>query len=152
LTEELQSSLTKIDEVASRHGGRLALIGILPTLEESDVQSSAMTRTLRFRALSAGLRRLRSAAFRIEIEGDERLALECDDVTMEGANTSFQLHLRVPRRDYARTCNAAQLATAPVLAACTNSPIFLSQRLWRETRVALFGRAVDYRMEGPGWR
>ena len=150
--EELQSALAKIDVVARRHGGRLALIGILPTLEENDVQSSAMTRTLRFRALSAGLRRLRSAAFRIEIEGEERLALECDDVTMEGANTSFQLHLRVPPRDYARTFNAAQLATAAALAASTNSPIFLSQRLWRETRVALFGRAVDYRMEGPGWR
>jgi len=152
LAAELDSALAVIDGVARRHGGRLALIGILPTLEENDVQSSAMTSTPRFRALSAGLRRLRSAAFRIEIEGDERLALDCDDVTMEGANTSFQLHLRVAPRDYANTFNAAQLATAPVLAACTNSPIFLSRRLWRETRVALFGRAVDYRIEGPGWR
>jgi len=152
LAAELDAALAVIDGVARRHGGRLALIGILPTLEESDVQSSAMTKTPRFRALSAGLRRLRSAPFQIEIEGDERLALECDDVTMEGANTSFQLHLRVAPRDYAKTFNAAQLATAPVLAACTNSPTFLSRRLWRETRVALFGRAVDYRIEGPGWR
>lgn len=152
MAAELRTALDKIEAVALRHGGSLALIGILPTLEESDLQSSAMTRTMRFRALSAGLRRLRSAAFRIDIEGDERLALECDDVTMEGANTSFQLHLRVSPSEFADTFNAVQLATAPVLAAATNSPYFLARRLWRETRVALFGRAVDYRMEGPGWR
>lgn len=152
LAGDLRGALDKIAAAARRHEGRLALIGILPTLEEGELQSAAMTRTMRFRALSAGLRRLRSAAFRIDIDGDEAVEVECDDVTMEGANTSFQVHLRVAPSDFAATFNAAQLATAPVLAACTNSPFFLGRRLWRETRVALFGRAVDYRMEGPGWR
>ncbi len=152
LGAELDAAMGKVDAIARNHGGRVALVGILPTLREEDLQASAMTQTPRYRALSAGLKRLRSAAFHIDIEGDERLELDCDDVTMEGANTSLQLHLRVPPGEFADIFNAAQLATAPVLAAGANSPIFLSRLLWRETRVALFGRAVDYRMEGHGWR
>lgn len=151
--DEVRDALTKIDRVAARHGGRLALVGILPTLQEDDLQSSAMSESARFRALSRSLRRLRSSSpFHIEITGDETLELDCDDVTMEGANTSFQLHLRVAPEDFAATFNAAQLAAAPVLAISANSPIFLSRLLWRETRIALFGRAVDYRIEGAEWR
>ncbi len=152
LGEQVKKALTRIDTVASRHGGRLALVGILPTLAAEDLQSSAMSESPRFRALSAALRKLRSAPFHIQIDGDERLDLDCDDVTMEGANTSFQLHLRVAPADFARTFNAAQLAAAPVLSVCANSPTFLSRLLWRETRVALFGHAVDYRVEESGWR
>jgi len=152
LRAELQSALEQIGVVAARHGARIALTGILPTLQEDDLGAGAITDLMRYRALSAGLRRLRSASFRIDVSGDEHLALECDDVTMEGANTSCQVHLRVAPADFAATFNAAQMAAAPVLAAATNSPIFLSRLLWRETRVALFGQAVDYRMEGPGWR
>jgi gamma-glutamyl:cysteine ligase YbdK (ATP-grasp superfamily) len=152
LGNELRAALDEIEAAAIDHDGRVALIGILPTLRKEDLQSSAMTESKRFQALSRGLKRLRAAAFEIEIEGEEHLAVECDDVTMEGANTSLQLHLRVAPEDFAPTFNAAQLAAAPVLAVSTNSPIFLSRLLWDETRVALFGRAVDYRMEGTGWR
>ncbi len=152
LADELRQAMTRIDAVAEKHGGRVALIGILPTLCPEDLQSNVMTETARFRALSSALRRLRTAAFHIGIDGDESLETDCDDVTMEGANTSIQLHLRVSPGEFADSFNAAQLAAAPVLAASANSPIFLSRLLWRETRVALFGRAVDYRMEGSKWR
>jgi len=77
-----------------------------------------------------------------------------DDVTLEGANTSFQVHLRVDPADFARSFNAAQLAIAPVLAIAGNSPLFLGRRLWDETRVALFRQSVDDRMsaETDDWR
>jgi hypothetical protein len=71
---------------------------------------------------------------------------------LEGANTSLQLHLRVSPQDFARTYNAAQIATAPCLAAATNSPTFLAKSLWEETRVALFRQAVDDRAPGMAWR
>jgi hypothetical protein len=75
-----------------------------------------------------------------------------DEVTLEGANTSLQYHLRVAPEDFARVYNAAQLATGPVLAVSGNSPLFLGRRLWEETRVALFRQAVDDRGEsGNGW-
>ena len=64
---------------------------------------------------------------------------------MEGANTSFQVHLRVDPADFTRVYNAVQLASAPVLAVSGNSPTFLGHRLWEETRIALYKQAVDDR-------
>ena len=64
---------------------------------------------------------------------------------LEAANTSFQVHLRVDPADFARTYNAVQLATAPVLAVSGNSPTFLGHRLWEETRIAVFKQSVDDR-------
>jgi len=49
--------------------------------------------------------------------------------------------------DFARLYNLAQRVTVPLLAAATNSAVLLGRRLWRETRVALFERAVDERSE-----
>src|SRR6185295_9335666 len=94
----------------------------------------------------------RKRPFEVEIAGDDRLRVACSDVTFEGANTSFQIHLRVPPDEFANTFNAAQIATAPVLAASGNSPIFLGCRLWEETRVALFRQSVDDRQHGQDWR
>ena len=71
--------------------------------------------------------------------------MAADDVGLEGANTSFQVHLRVDPDRFADHVNAAQLATGPVLAVAGNSPTFLGHRLWQETRVALFKQAVDDR-------
>jgi hypothetical protein len=141
----LESALGETRLAAAHHGARVATIGILPTLTQADLQRSALTEGCRYRALSAGLRRLRRAPFAIQIAGQDTLTITCDDVTFEGANTSLQIHLRVAPGDFARTYNAAQMATAPCLAASCNSPLFLGHRLWEETRVALFRQAVDDR-------
>jgi hypothetical protein len=86
----------------------------------------------------------------VHIAGDDVLDLMADDITLEGANAAFQLHLRVNPGDFARTYNAAQLATGPALAVSTNSPLFLGKRLWEETRIALFRQSVDEHAEnGP---
>src|SRR6185295_167540 len=133
--------------------GRVTTIGILPTLRAADLEAGALTDLPRFRALSAGIRRLRRAPFQVAIDGEDPLTLSCDDVTLEGANTSLQLHLRVAPDAFARTYNAAQIATAPVLAAAGNSPLFLGHRLWEETRVALFRQATDDRHDpSVEWR
>ncbi|HEY3036313.1 MAG TPA: hypothetical protein VGJ54_16860, partial [Streptosporangiaceae bacterium] len=75
----------------------------------------------RYRALDSGLRRLRQDPFRIRIAGEDPLEIASDDVGLEGANSSFQIHLRVDPADFARTYNAVQLATAPALAVSGNS-------------------------------
>ena len=51
----------------------------------------------------------------------------------------------MPPGEFTRIYNAAQLATAPVLAVAGNSPTFLGRRLWEETRVALFKQSVEDR-------
>jgi gamma-glutamyl:cysteine ligase YbdK (ATP-grasp superfamily) len=160
---ELNLLVDQVADAAKDHAGRPALIGILPTLSEADFGPGAMTDLPRYRVLDGGLRRLRQDKFRIRIAGEHPLELANTDVAVEGANSSFQVHLRVAPDDFTRTYNAVQLATAPVLAVSGNSPTFLGHRLWEETRIAVFKQSVDDRpghglrrrpartMLGTGW-
>ncbi len=145
LEEETKLALVRLDKCAQPHGGRVVAIGILPTLSLEDLQSSAMTDLPRYRALSAGIRRMRRGSVDVDIDGDEPLCVPCDDVTLEGANTSFQVHLRVRPADFATMYNALQMATPIAVAVSANSPLFLGHRLWSETRLALFKQAVEVR-------
>ena len=135
---ELNVLLDRVADAAKDHAGRLAVIGILPTLRQADLGPGMITEVPRYRALNTGLRRLRQDRFRIQIAGDDPLELTSDDVGLEGANSSFQVHLRVDPADFTRTYNAVQLASAPVLAVSGNSPPYLGHRLWAETRIAVF--------------
>jgi gamma-glutamyl:cysteine ligase YbdK (ATP-grasp superfamily) len=154
LAGDLEETLSMVRMAAALHGARIATVGILPSLRADDLQAEALTESTRYRALSAGLRRLRRTPFEMEIEGDDSLRIACDDVTFEGATTSWQVHLKVPPRAFVTTYNAAQIASAPVLAIAANSPLFLGRRLWDETRIALFRQAVDERdgAEADDWR
>jgi gamma-glutamyl:cysteine ligase YbdK (ATP-grasp superfamily) len=155
LGQDLSDTLAAASRAAPRHGARVAVFGILPTLRAEDLQAQALTESPRYRALSAGLRRLRGGApFQMHIEGEESLDVACDDVTFEGATTSWQVHLKVSPADFVDTYNAAQIAIAPVLAIAANSPLFLGRRLWDETRIALFRQAVDERagVASDDWR
>ena len=154
LGAETAETLAGVRRGASAHGGRVVMVGILPTLRTEHLHPEALTDTARYRALSDGLRRLRQGPLRVRIDGEDPLELEWDDATFEGANTSLQVHLRVPAAEFADMYNAAQLAAAPVLACAGNSPLFLSHRLWSETRIALFRQAAEDRdgMPGSEWR
>jgi hypothetical protein len=142
---ELNVLLDRVADAARHLAGRPALIGILPTLSQADLGPGIMTDMPRYRALDSGLRRLRRDPFRIRIAGEDPLELASDDVTLEGANSSLQIHLRVDPAGFNRTYNAVQLATAPALAVSGNSPTFLGHRLWEETRIAVFKQSVDDR-------
>jgi len=145
LGEELRLLLEHVAVAARAHGGRLALIGILPTLGDADLHPGVVSDVPRYRALNSGLQRLRNDPFDLRIAGAEPLELASDDVSLEGAATSFQVHLRVDPAAFARTYNAVQAATAPVLAVAGNSPTFLGHRLWEETRIALCKQSLDER-------
>ena len=147
---QLANAIQSLEQCAHGLGGRIVPIGILPTLRAEELDSPVMSDLPRYRALSAGLRRLRDGPFFIHINGPEPLTVTCSDVTLEGATTSFQIHLRVNPQDFARVYNAAQLVTPVVLALSANSPIFLQHRLWEETRVALFKQAIDSRKAQAG--
>ncbi len=150
LAGELDQLLAQVGRAARAHRGQVALIGILPTLRLAHLDLGMVTDSARYRALDRGLRRLRHGPSRIRITGDEPLELASEHVTTEGANTSFQVHLRVAPEEFTRVYNAAQLATAPVLAVAGNSPTFLGHLLWEETRIALFQQSVEDRCDlGP---
>ncbi|MCA2189200.1 glutamate--cysteine ligase [Nonomuraea cavernae] len=144
LGAEIQETVTKVDAAVGRledQGGALP-IGILPTLDTEDFTREAISDQNRYRAMSRGVRRLRLEPFLVRIED---LELSVEDVILEAANTSWQVHIRTPPDRFARLFNAAQLATGPVLAVCGNSPYFLGRQLWEETRIALMEEAADDR-------
>ncbi|HTS97353.1 MAG TPA: glutamate--cysteine ligase [Streptosporangiaceae bacterium] len=145
LGDEMTWLLDRTAEQAADHRGRVALIGILPTLRLGDLRAGMMTDVPRYHALNQGLQRIRRDPVHIRIAGADPLELASQDITFGGANTSFQVHLRVDPADFTRTYNAVQLATAPALAVAGNSPTFLGHRLWEETRIALFKQAIDDR-------
>ncbi|WP_434387474.1 glutamate--cysteine ligase [Melittangium boletus] len=145
---EFESALAEVRRAAATVGGRVVVTGILPTLRDGDLGPSSLTPMARYRAMATSLRRNRGAEpVRVVIQGEDQFSREWDEVTLEGANTSVQFHLRTNPADFARLYNACQLATAPVLAISGNSPFLLGRRLWDETRVALFRQAVDDRGE-----
>ena len=143
--DDLATRLERLTRAAAPLGARPITIGILPTLRAEDLGPAAMSDSARFRALGQGLLRLRGGPFAIRIDGPEPLETSWEDLTLEGAATGLHVHLRVPPSAFAAAFNAAQAAIAPALAAATNSPVLLEHLLWRETRVALFGQAVDDR-------
>lgn len=149
---ELESALSALGEISGQHGGRIIPIGILPTLTMEQLQSGWMTDLARYHALAAGIKRIRQESISISIDGPEPLEAEFDSVTVEGANTSFQVHLRVNPEEFANCYNAAQLATPLALAVGANSPFLLGHSLWDETRIALFKQAVDTRRHKNEWR
>ena len=151
---DLARGLEGIARAAATVGARVATVGILPTLRPTDLGPAVMSDSPRFRALRDGLMSLRGGQpFHIDIDGDEPLRMGWDDITLEGAATGMHVHLRVPPSAFAAAFNAAQTAVGPVLAASGNSPILLEHLLWHETRVAVFGQAIDDRAPvGRRWQ
>ena len=145
LGADLADGLARVSRAASLARARPMTIGIIPTLSLGDLGPRAMSDSPRYRALGAGLRRLRGGPFVIDIDGPEPLTLSWEDLTLEGAATGLHVHLRMPPSAFAAAFNAAQIAAAPALAVSVNSPLLLGHQLWDETRVALFGQAVDDR-------
>jgi gamma-glutamyl:cysteine ligase YbdK (ATP-grasp superfamily) len=142
---EAEAAIAKINACAAQWDGKVIPIGILPTLQQSDTGYHAMTPLERFKALTHELTELRGGPFTIAIEGEETLQLAMDDVTLEGANTSFQIHLRVPPSEFSDFYNAVQLVTPLVVALAANSPTLFGHRLWQETRIPLFKQSIDSR-------
>lgn len=152
MRSELTKALGALSDTAAQHGGRIIPIGILPTLKMEQLQSGWMTDLARYHALAAGIKRLRREKIAIKIGGDEPLEAEFDSVTVEGANTSLQVHLRINPDEFADCYNAAQLVTPLALAVGANSPFLLGHSLWDETRIALFKQSTDTRRHQHEWR
>lgn len=143
--QEICERLAHLRGVAARRGGRIVPIGILPTLRQSDFGAHCVTDRRRYHALVEQLIQRRGDEFRIDINGDDPLKLDMADITLEGANTSFQVHYRVNPADYADTYNAIQLMTPLAVAIGANSPTLFGHALWHETRIPLFKQSIDTR-------
>lgn len=142
---ELRHLIDLARNAAAAHNADVLLSGILPTLQKSDLTLDNLTPVARYHELDRGVIRLRGGPLSIHIKGLDELHLTHDNIMMESCNTSFQVHFQSNAKEFANHYNIAQAITAPVLAVAVNSPLLFGQRLWEETRVALFQHSTDER-------
>src|ERR1041384_2455326 len=145
MEQELSELIELARKSAANHGADILLAGILPTLQKSDLTLDNLTPVARYHELDRGVIGLRGGPLSIHIKGLDELHLTHENIMMESCNASFQVHFQSDAKDFANHYNVAQGITAPVLAAAVNSPLLFGQRLWQETRVALFQHSTDER-------
>lgn len=133
-------------------GMEVVLMGILPTMRQSDLGLDGMVPSRRYLQLNKVLTAMRGGRFQFAIKGLDELTLSHDSVMVEACNSSFQVHLQVSPDEFARYYNLAQLLAAPIMSVSSNSPILFGKRLWAETRIALFQQAVDTRSKSSSMR
>jgi len=122
----------------------LAMIGILPTVEDAQLTPENISSMNRYHAMNTEILRLRGGRpLKLDIHGHEILRAEHCDVMLESATTSFQIHLQVPPALAKRAFNASIIASAPLVAVSANSPYLFGKDLWAETRIPLFEQAVE---------
>ncbi len=138
--------LKQLERVTKMLNTHQIAVGILPTLSRADLDIQNMTNQLRYKLLSKQLSSARGQPFHIDIHGDETIELNLTDVTAEGANTSFQVHMMVPHHEFASVFNAVLLIQPLVTAIAANSPLFLNKKAWHETRIALLKQTLDCRL------
>ena len=144
LHDELAATWEACQQTAQSQDLQLAIIGILPTISPALLNSGSMSNMVRYQALNDRVLALRNGApVLVDIEGTDTLRLSHDDVMLEAATTSFQIHLQCQPELAARTYNAALVASAPMVALAANSPFLFGKSLWAETRIPLFEQAVS---------
>jgi CBS domain-containing protein len=145
MESELQELVNLARSSAATVDADVLLAGILPTLQKSDLTLENLTPIARYDELNCGVIGMRGGPLSIHIKGLDELHLTHDNIMMEACNTSFQVHFQSNAKEFANHYNIAQAITAPVLAAAVNSPLLFGERLWQETRVALFQHSTDER-------
>jgi gamma-glutamyl:cysteine ligase YbdK (ATP-grasp superfamily) len=145
LEQSVRDNLNHAELRAREVGVRLMMIGILPTLWQSDVSESALSFNPRYRLLNEQIMAERGEDLDLEIDGVERLATHTDCITPEAACTSVQFHLQVSPENFGAYWNASQAIAGVQVALAANSPFLFGSELWRETRIPLFEQATDTR-------
>ncbi|MCY3813266.1 MAG: glutamate-cysteine ligase family protein [Gammaproteobacteria bacterium] len=148
--DELSATWEICRSGAAELGCRLATIGILPTIRPELLNSAHMSAMVRYQALNDRILALRDGApLHINITTGDGLDMHHDDVMLEAAATSFQIHLQCKPERAVRDFNAAIIASAPMVALAANSPFLFGRSLWEETRIPLFEQAVSAGPRAP---
>jgi gamma-glutamyl:cysteine ligase YbdK (ATP-grasp superfamily) len=140
----LEKDWNRARHVAKELNADLAMIGILPTVENKHLIMENLSSMNRYVALNHEILRLRGGRpLQLDIHGKDILRAEHNDVMLESATTSFQIHLQVSPELAVRAYNASIIATAPLVAVSANSPYLFGKNLWAETRIPLFEQSVE---------
>ena len=143
LHQQLSDTWEKAQAAADPLNARILLCGILPTLRNRDLALENISDMKRYAALNRQILQSRQGMpIHLSIQGKENLELLHDDVMLEAAATSFQIHFKIPWRQAGDFYNASIMLSGPLLAASINSPLLFGKTLWEETRIPLFEQAV----------
>lgn len=151
--QHLSATMRRCAANANGDDDRVIAIGTLPTLREDDLSLEAMTPSNRYAALNREAQRSRNGAS-VEIDiahpdnGAARFTASYQNLMLEAATTSLQLHLQVPCAQTWRFYNASIILSAPLMAISANSPFLFGKPLWRETRIPVFEQALG-QTRGP---
>ncbi|MCW8932990.1 MAG: glutamate-cysteine ligase family protein [Gammaproteobacteria bacterium] len=144
LEQELERLWSLCNAVAEKINCKLLMVGTLPSLREEHLKLESISPMTRYKALNEQVLRSRKGrAIELNIQGSETLKSIHQDVMLESAATSFQLHLQMPFSRSIRYYNAAIILSAPIVAICANSPFLFGKALWCETRIPVFEQAVS---------
>ena len=155
LEQVLRAALNAADERASAVGCGLAMIGMLPTLDETHFTEDWLSTDPRYSLLGQQILAARGEDIELRLDGPalsdgaprESLDIVCDTILPEAACTSVQLHLQVPPEEFASYWNSAQAIAGVQVALAANSPFFAGRALWHETRIPMFEQATDTRSQ-----
>ncbi|WP_309128334.1 glutamate-cysteine ligase family protein [Microbacterium sp.] len=152
LENALQLAFRAADDRARGTGSRLAMIGMLPTLDEHHFTERWLSADPRYGLLGQQILAARGEDIELRLDGRplqpgraEDLDVVCDTILPEAACTSVQLHLQTPPEEFAAYWNSAQAIAGVQVALAANSPFFAGRALWHETRIPMFEQATDTR-------
>lgn len=142
--QELLGIWQECNQQAEKFSDQMGMFGILPTLRQADLSLENMSPLNRYRALNDQVFKLRNGQpVELHIDGPESLDLCHDDVMLESAATSFQIHLQVAVSQAAKLYNLSKIVSAPMVALSANSPYLFGRNLWDETRIPLFEQSIS---------
>lgn len=141
---QLKNRWQKCQKSAQLMGGKCLSIGSLPTLRESMLQLDYLYPNKRYFALNEQILKFRkNQKINISIQGKESIDFSIDNVMLESAATSFQIHLQIDPSRMAQFYNASLIASSFTNAVSSNSPFLFGKVLWDDTRVAIFEQAIE---------
>ena len=143
---DLESLYAEAAAAAERFDTRIGMFGVFPSVARRHLNPQGyMTELHRYKQLNRQLLAMRGQPIRLQLDGEERLAVEKTDVMLEALATSLQIHLQVPFDEIVPTYHAGLWASMLILAATANSPLVLGKCCWQESRIGIFKQAVDTR-------
>lgn len=141
---QLQATWNACREVARELSTDMMMVGILPSIQQNQLSMANMSKLNRYKALNDQIIKLREGKpLTLDICGKETIRTTHQDVMLESACTSLQLHLQVPLEKAAQAYNASILLSAPIVAVTANSPYLFGHELWDETRIPLFEQSIE---------
>jgi len=141
---ELLNLWHRCADVASERNEKILMIGILPHLRESDLNKNNMSHMSRYEALNRQVLKMRNyEPLHLHITGRDEMDVYKNDVMLEAATTSFQVHFQIPQEEAVDVFNASLIASGPLVAISANSPYLFGKDLWDESRIPLFEQSVE---------